>query len=291
MKKREEKRNNDFPDGKTDVSDDAPLVSVIIPAFGCAETISCAIDSALAQDVPVEILVLNDCSPDNLDIVMKKYRSLKQVMYSKNETPLGAAGTRNRGVQMARGKYVAFLDADDWWDEDKLKKQLALLENHENDEYSPALCATARELVTGKGTLTGHVIPVPEKITRRRLLLHNCINCSSVLLRTEIAREFPMENEDSHEDYITWLRILKKYGYAVAVNEPLLKYRLSASGKSGGKLKSARMTYHVYRYVGYGRLASGCLFCAYAFNGVVKYARAYLINKNTEEKSNDTETD
>ncbi|MCC8137003.1 MAG: exopolysaccharide biosynthesis polyprenyl glycosylphosphotransferase [Clostridiales bacterium] len=250
-----------------------PLVSVIIPACGCADTISRAIDSALEQEVPLEILVLNDDSPDELDAVMEKYQKEPRIHYSKNESSLGAAATRNRGVQMAKGKYVAFLDADDWWTQDKLRKQLALLETGAS---APVLCATARELVTHEGELTGHVIPVHETITYRRLLLHNCINCSSVVLRADIAKEFPMEHEDSHEDYIAWLRILKKYGQAAAVNEPLLKYRLTASGKSGGKLHSARMTYRAYRYAGFGRAASACLFCAYAVNGVLKYSAAFL---------------
>lgn len=297
-----------------------PLVSVIIPACGCAGTIQKAIDSALLQEVPLEILVFNDRSPDQLDSVMEQYRSARRVHYYKNEQSLGAAGSRNRGVQLAKGKYVAFLDADDWWEQDKLKKQLALLGEKESDivssrqsndagakspkqvseaepetEFSqqplqdtsfqsedlkqanvPVLCATARELITPDGELTGHVIPVHDKITYRRLLLHNCINCSSVVLRSDVAREFPMEHEDSHEDYIAWLGILKKYGYAVAVNEPLLKYRLTASGKSGSKLRSARMTYRAYRYAGFGVIPSACLFCAYAVNGVLKYSAAFL---------------
>ena len=85
-----------------------------------------------------------------------------------------------------------------------------------------------------------------------------------------------MEHEDSHEDYITWLRILKKYGRASAVNEPFLKYRLSSGGKSGSKLKSARMTYLAYRYAGFGALQAAFWFCAYAVNGVLKYGHAYL---------------
>ncbi|MCD7841809.1 MAG: glycosyltransferase, partial [Lachnospiraceae bacterium] len=261
-------------------SNSTAIVSVIIPACSCADTIGRAIDSALAQDVPLEILVINDNSPDDLDTVMEQYRTEPRIKYFKNESSMGAAATRNRGVQMARGNYVAFLDADDWWGEDKLKKQLAILTT---GEAAPVLCSTARELVTYEGELTGHVILVHETITYRRLLLHNCINCSSVVLRTDVAREFPMEHEDSHEDYITWLRVLKKYGQAAAVNEPLLKYRLTASGKSGGKLHSARMTYRAYRYAGFGRAASACLFCAYAVNGVLKYSAAFLSRWDTDE--------
>ncbi len=74
-----------------------------------------------------------------------------------------------------------------------------------------------------------------------------------------MALEFPMEHDDSHEDYITWLKILRKYGCAAGINKPYLKYRLSEGGKSRNKLKSAAMTYNVYRYAGYGRIRS-CIF-------------------------------
>ncbi len=97
------------------------LVSVVIPAYRCAETIQKAINSALDQEVPVEVLVLNDCSPDDLDRVMEAYREEPRVWYLKNDQNLGASGTRNRAVKLARGQYTAFLDADDWWEKGKLK--------------------------------------------------------------------------------------------------------------------------------------------------------------------------
>ena len=81
-----------------------PLVSVIIPAYRCAETIQKAVDSALAQEVPLEVIVLNDRSPDDLDRVMEQYRDMIQVRYLVNENNMGAAASRNRGVELARGK-------------------------------------------------------------------------------------------------------------------------------------------------------------------------------------------
>ena len=242
------------------------LVSVIMPAYNCANFISHALESALSQDVPMEIIVINDCSKDDLDRVMQQYADRPEIRYLKNEENLGVAATRNKGVSLARGEYVAFLDADDIWGEGKLKKQLKLIR-----EKGTVLCSTARELMKPDGTLTGYIIPVKTKFSFEDLRLHNQINCSSVLMKTEVAKEFPMHHDDSHEDYLMWLEVLEKYGNGCAINEPLLKYRISDTGKSGSKLNSARMTFMTYRYMGFGFFRSVLYFISYAFNGLRKY--------------------
>lgn len=243
-----------------------PLVSVIMPAYNCAGVISGAIDSALAQNVELEIIVIDDGSVDGLDSVMEQYKECPRVRFVKNEHNMGAAATRNRGVQLARGRYIAFLDADDLWIEGKLQKQLSKMQ-----ESGTVICATARELMNPEGESTGRVIGVPERFNYQDLLKHNCINCSSVLMEKEVAAEFPMHHEDSHEDYIMWLEILQKYHNACGVNEPLLKYRLSNTGKSGSKWKSAKMTFRVYRYMGFSWIQSIRCFISYAFHGIKKY--------------------
>lgn len=247
------------------------LVSVIIPAYNCAGTIHLALDSALMQDVPLEILVIDDGSKDDLDRVMERYRAYPQIRFLKNERNMGAAGTRNKGVSLARGAYVAFLDADDYWEKDKLKKQLALIQ-----KKNTVICSTARELMNPDGTLTGYVIPVKTEYTYKDIRLHNEINCSSVLLRTEVAKEFPMHHDDGHEDYLMWLEILRKYERGCAINEPLLKYRVSNTGKSGSKWHSAGMTFRTYRHMGYGFFRSAVYFVSYALHGVKKYLLWFL---------------
>ena len=243
-----------------------PLVSVIMPAFNCAGTIGGAIDSALIQDVPLEVIVINDRSPDELETVLAGYDGDERVICVTNEENMGAARSRNRGVSLARGKYVAFLDSDDLWTPGKLAAQIQILE-----ESGSVLCCTARELMTPNGKPTGRILPVAQTISYRDLLKHNSIACSSVVLRTDVAREFPMDHEDSHEDYIMWLRILKNYGAARGIDQPMLRYRLSSTGKSGSKLHSAKMTFMVYRYMGFSLPRSIACFVSYAFHGVKKY--------------------
>ena len=256
------------------------LVSVIMPVHNGMRTIGEAIESALNQDMhfessqligrgsvqEMEILILDDGSTDGLEKLEEKYRDDPRVHFHHNEIRLGAAKSRNRGVLLARGKYVAFLDADDIWERDKLKKQFARIY-----ETGSVLCCTGRALMRPDGSMTGRVIGVKRTISYRDLLWHNQINCSSVVLLTEVARQYPMIHEDAHEDYITWMKVLRDYGDAAGINEPLLRYRLSESGKSGKKLKSAAMTFRVYRYMGFGPVKSAFLFLSYAIHGVWKY--------------------
>lgn len=243
-----------------------PLVSVIMPVYNGEKYIGKAIESVLAQKISTELLVIDDCSTDGTELAVMKFMDSGNIRYIRNNENLGAAGSRNRGVKEARGKYVAFLDADDWWEEGKLSVQTETMEI-----TGCVICSTGRELMRPDGHTTGKYIPVGERITYRDLLKHNSINCSSVLLRRETALAFPMEHDESHEDYITWLRILRKGGFAVGINKPYLKCRLSEGGKSRNKLKSAAMTYQVYRYMGYGHVKSLFFFVSYAVHGIWKY--------------------
>jgi len=242
------------------------LVSVIMPVHNGAQYIAKALDSALCQDVPLEILVIDDCSEDDLDTVLFPYLADSRIICLKNPEQLGAAGSRNRGIVNARGKFIAFLDADDYWEPDKLKRQLKLIR-----EKNTVICSTARELMNPDGTLSGYFIPVREEYTYRQICMQNHINCSSVLIRTEVAREFPMHHDDAHEDYLMWLEVLRKYGRGCAINEPLLKYRITDKGKSGNKLNSAKMTYLTYRYMEFGIFRTILYFTSYAFHGIKKY--------------------
>ena len=242
------------------------LISVIIPSYNAKDTLTQAVESALAQEVPLEVLIVDDGSAVPVMETLANFWGEKRLRILRNEHNEGVAAARNRGVSEARGRYIAFLDADDWWEKGKLPAQLAAME-----EQNAVLSCTARELMNEDGSSRGKIIPVPQKICYEDLLKGNCINCSSVVLRADVAKEFPMEHDDAHEDYILWLKVLKKYGRAVGIARPYLKYRLSSTGKSGSKWKSARMTYRVYRYMGYSAWKSAGYFLQYAVNGVKKY--------------------
>lgn len=248
-------------------------VSVVMPVYNGASVIRQAIDSVAVQDVALELIVVDDCSTDDTALIVSECCKLwdtlsdKRLIYIKNKENMGAAASRNTGAAMAKAPWVAFLDADDWWTPDKLFRQMRLLEMTDC-----VLCCTGRELVNAKGESLNKVIHVKKHLVYKDLLYHNSITCSSVVVKTEVIRQFPMCYEDSHEDYITWLKILKKYEKACAVDAPLVKYRMSEGSKSGNKLKSAKMTFMVYRYMGFNMVQSVLMFISYAVHGVLKYA-------------------
>ena len=260
------------------------MISVVIPAYNCERYIRQAVESALKQNVKtdMEILVIDDCSTDGTKHAVqelirkneerkqafsgKEKRNSREILYFSNKKNLGVAETRNKGIRRARGNYLAFLDGDDWWDREKLQKQLELIQKED-----AVLVYSGRELMQPLGGSTGKVIHVPGTATYKSLLRTNCIPCSSVLMKTKAAREFYMCNDELHEDYILWLKVLQKYGTAYGIDEPLLKSRLSQGGKSRNKLKSAKMHYGVYKYMGIPWWKAVWLFLCYALNGVRKY--------------------
>lgn len=250
------------------------MISVVIPTYNCRQYIEKAVKSALLQTIQeeLEVIVIDDASTDGTKEAIRQTAAEaaeiphRSFVYYCSEVNLGVAEARNTGIRMAKGELLAFLDADDWWELDKLEKQVGLLR-----KTGAQLVYSGRELMQCDGQSLGKVIAVPETTTYRNLLRTNCIPCSSVLMRTAAAREFYMCHDELHEDYILWLRILQKYGQAYGIDEPLLKSRLSAGGKSRNKLKSAKMHYGVYKYMGIGPWKAVWLFLCYAVNGVKKY--------------------
>ncbi len=244
------------------------VVTVIIPAYRAETYLRQSVESALRQDVACEILIIDDASPDGTGKVADALAAEhpEEIRVIHNQTNLGVAESRNIAIRMARGSYIALLDADDWWEDGKLKKQVSLLE-----ESGCVLCCTGRELMHPDGSSMQKIIGVPSRISYKMILKTNLISCSSVLMRTKAAREFEMTHDELHEDYILWLKTLKKYGDACGINEPLLKSRLSDGGKSRNKLKSAKMQFGVYRLMGFGFFKSCFYFIQYAVNGFLKY--------------------
>ena len=257
-----------------------PKISVVIPAYNAEEYIRQAIQSVIDQTLPelIEVIVVDDCSKDRTGDAVKELfceiektgdvKANRVLRYFRNESNEGVAKTRNRGVQNAKGEYVAFLDGDDFWDPVKLEKQINLL----SKDQKAAFCFTGRELIDQEGNSLNTIIPAPEIVTYKDMLRTNYVTCSSVLMQREVAAEHPMDHDEYCEDYICWMHILRDEEKALGVNEPLVKYRMVKGSKSNNKKKAASDHYHSLRILGYAPVSALIHMISYAYNGIKKYS-------------------
>lgn len=253
------------------MSQASTLVSVIMPAYNAEMTIAASIESVLSQThTALELIIIDDGSKDKTADIARAYEKADaRVRFFINETNGGVSNARNRGVELCQHDWVAFLDSDDRWAEDKLEKQLAAAEAHPEC----ALFFTSTCYVFEDGEMSHYVLHAPEKVYRSDVLRQNVISCSSSLVRREALLRHPMKNDRMiHEDMAAWVAILGETPYAVGIDEPLLIYRISKSGKSGNKLVAAKMQWRTYRAAGIPLFkALGC-YIVYAWRGVKKYA-------------------
>jgi teichuronic acid biosynthesis glycosyltransferase TuaG len=251
-------------------------ISVIIPVYNGAEYIEQCLNSIKNQNCNTEIIIINDASTDNLEIVLENIKKKLSIdfIYIKNEHRLGTADTRNKGIERASGDYIAFLDADDWWEDNKLKKQLELIKNGAYFIY------TGRKNIY-TNTNEEKIINVPKKANLIDILKNNPITCSSVLVRSDIIKSHLMEHPELCEDYYTWIKILKDYEYADGINEPLVNYRVRVNSESSNKIKHAIKRYKTYKCAKIPLHKRIYYSIYYGFAGVFKY---YLNRKNKEEE-------
>lgn len=248
-----------------------PLISVIMPSYNAESYIREAIDSALSQTYGnFELIVIDDCSADSTPDIVREYRKRDaRVRFLANERNIGAAGTRNRGIDEARGEYFAFLDSDDIWRSDKLEKQLGLL-----SASGKSLCYSSYSLTDESGTKCGADYIVPASTDFEHLLRENCINSSTVLISREALGAHCFLSEYMHEDYVLWLDLLRDGCACIGCTEVLADYRLHTGSKSANKLISALNRWRVYRrYLKLPFFKSLGCFSVYAVKAFRKYRK------------------
>jgi len=251
-----------------------PHISVVMPAYNAEATIGEAISSVLNQTYDnFELIVIDDCSKDRTTYIISEFAEKDhRICFLRNEKNSGVAFTRNRGVAAAKGTWIAFLDSDDMWREDKLEKQVQLVKQNSD----AILTYTSSAFILSDGKKSSYILHAEEKTTYRTLLRKNLISCSSVLVRSDIMKGIKMPHDKMHEDYYVWLSILKQYPYALGIDEPLLIYRISNNSKSSNRVKSAKMLFHSYRAVGYGKIVSAWLVLLYSVYSIKKRNSIYF---------------
>lgn len=219
-----------------------PFISIIIPSYNCASYIPKVIKSVLNQTFKDwELIIVDDGSPDDTEVVVNNFikDNPEKIFYKKIPHSGLPAVARNTGIRMAKGEYIAFLDADDAWYPEKLKKTLEVFKK--NPDIS--LVGTGAHYMHNQSSYP--IMLETGQINFRDLLRGNILINSSVVIRRRTIDRVGFLNESDklrgYEDYEYWLRVsLQAQLWYLA--EPLVLYRINPSGLSQ-ELKMAEVQY------------------------------------------------
>lgn len=206
-----------------------PIVSVVIPTYRHSAFVRRTLDSVFAQTYrDYEIVVVNDGSPDDTEAVLEPLIAANRIRYIKQENQ-GQSRARNRGVELARGKYIAFLDDDDLWPREKLEWQVALLEA----KPEVAVASGILQMIDERDQ-PGAVGPHFPSITFETLFAENpFMSPGQTLIRKDVLRHVGGLNTEiwGADDWDLWFRIAKRFAIAME-NRLALYYRIHPGNAS-----------------------------------------------------------
>jgi len=252
------------PPGQTPVQtppEQTPVVSVITPVWNAAATLSEAVASVQAQTEPAwEMILIDDGSTDGSRALAERLAAeeprLRVIGFPVNR---GAAAARNAGIRAARGRFIAFLDADDRWYPEKLKLQLVFMVR----EGVPFVFASYRR-IDPAGRPLG-IVRAPARVSFQDALGGNAIGCLTAVYDARFFGQVAMPDLRRRQDYGLWLELLRRTPHAAGLPEVLADYRVQPGSLSANKLKAARATWTVLREVaGLPRARASWYFLRYA---------------------------
>ena len=219
------------------------LVSIIIPYYKKKDYIKKTINSILKQTYEkFEIIIINDepgeLSKNILSFLKKKDSRIKIINNKKN---IGAGKSRNKGINIAKGKYIAFIDSDDLWKKNKLLKQIEFM-RRKNIEISH----TSYEIIDDDLAIRG---TRQAKVMNYKKLIKSCdIGLSTVIIKKSLIKNLRFPNLKTKEDYVLWLEIAKKGKTIHALNTKLTQWRKSKNSLSASVVRKLTDGYYVYRH-------------------------------------------
>ena len=220
-------------------SDNCPLVSVVIPAYNAEKHIQEAVDSALMQSYSnLEVIVIDDGSIDKTLEVLTTYSDNEKVttLHHENHKNLGVSQTRRLGVNQSRGEYIAFLDADDTFHNDKIKIQIDALERNPD----AVLCHTAINVISEVEDCPSFEGNFNWSRSFQKYFYHNKnyflksnrICNSSVVVRADVIKNTPFSVPQlfQYEDWLTWILLADKGSFLYLPQKSInYRYHLQSS--------------------------------------------------------------
>ena len=228
-------------------------VSIIIPYFNKKDYINLALESVLNQTYKnFEILIIyDDPSRNDLDLIKKYKNKDKRIRLIINKKNIGPGYSRNKGIDKAKGIYVAFLDSDDTWKKEKLKNQISFMKKN-NLDFS----YTSYNQINANGYKIKTIL-APKSQTYKSLLKDCKIGTSTVIIKKKILKKkFRFSILKTKEDLLLWLQLSKKYDL-IGYNKVLSEWRKldnSLSSNTTQKICDGFRLY--YRYEGFNILKS-----------------------------------
>lgn len=248
------------------------LVSIITPSYNSAEFIEETIQSVLCQTYENwEWLISDDRSQDNTVELIQKYNDprIKVQVLEKNG---GAGNARNKSLERAEGRYIAFLDSDDFWYPEYLEEMIGFMDKN-NAEL--VYCNYSRcDEHTMEPVLKDFEA---DTIVTFSNLLKTCrLAPVSTMYDTKRVGKFFFPVKSKREDHVMWLNLLKKIPKGYPLNKTLAKYRMRENSVSRKKKNIIRDQYLVYKdFMGFSTVKSLYYTANWAFNGFLKYSKIF----------------
>ena len=220
----------------------AGLVSVIIPVYNAENHIDQTLQSVFTQTYKnIEVVIVDDRSRDkSAEIIAEYQKKHPEIIFFKQPENKGAGHARNKALELGRGQYAAFLDADDIWKPEKIEKQVELLQRKKG-----GFCFTAIEMIDGNGKVIKGKRKVKEEIDYDFLLSNTMIPTSGVMIDRTVKGDFRMHLRRGGQDYATWLRLLRDGSKAYGIDEALVSYRIDGNSLSSNKLESIKQIWEI----------------------------------------------
>ena len=213
------------------------------------------------------MIIVDDCSSDDSVVKIKSFiKQDSRVKLIELEENGGPAKARNRAIKEAQGDFIAFLDADDLWREDKLEIQLAFMK-----KYNLAFTYSSYNVIGEDGDYIT-TFNTKNAVTYKSLLKTCSIGCLTAIYDVNKLGKIYMPNIPKRQDYALWLDIFKRIDHAKGVLEPLASYRVGQTSVSSNKFTASLWQWKIYRDVEKLNIfKSGYYFAHYVYYGLKKY--------------------
>lgn len=257
--------------------DNNNLVSIIMPAYNSADYIAESINSVINQLYKNwELLIVDDGSTDRTCQIVENYieKDSRIILLHNKSVVHGAASARNCAIKMARGRYIAYLDSDDLWLENKITEQLKFMK-----EKECAFSCVSYEVIDEQGNFKGKTVHMLDKVNVNGFLRMNLLQTVGIMIDLMYVNKtlIYMPEYPKTEDAASWIKIMGSGYDCYGIYNVLAQYRRRKKSLSSNKFSSFKWMWNLYRK------EAGCsvIWSAYYF---IRYAKLAIWKRIPSEK-------